>query len=205
MHADFQELLALRDGTQVDAPVWQHVAGCAHCKLELTRLATLQQELHHLPPFEPPARAWPIIRDQVERLPQRRLGVHLAFSSAAAAASLVAALTLLWLVHREHETRGSDSIQSLVSRSQELEAVLQTFPPRPTVERANTSATIDDLQTRIQMLDQQLSAVPRDDRDRAQRLWSARVELMNSLVYVRYAEAARNEPKSDSAAATGAI
>jgi hypothetical protein len=73
------------------------------------------------------------------------------------------------------------------------------------VERAATSAAIDDLQTRIQILDQQLSAAANDDRYRTQRLWSARVELMNSLVYVRYAEAARNGDRPDHSSTIGAI
>jgi hypothetical protein len=73
------------------------------------------------------------------------------------------------------------------------------------VERAATSAAIDELQTRIQMLDQQLSAAANDDGYRTQRLWSARVQLMNSLVYVRYAEAARNSDRSDPSSTIGAI
>lgn len=221
MHADFQELLALRSGTPVAADVGQHVASCAQCGLELARLHRLQQELHRLPSFEPPARAWPLIRAQLERLPHRRRGIHRSLVSAAVAASLVAALTLLWLLRPDrghggvNETRitaswpgasgSKDPIQALVTRSQRLEAILRTLPPRPTVERAATSATIDDLQTRIQLLDRQLSSVARDDRNQTQRLWSVRVQLMNSLVYVRYAEAARNGDQSDNTTTTGAI
>jgi hypothetical protein len=141
--------------------------------------------------------------------------------SAAAAASFAVGFILLWPVRPNqtdigvHEAMISDKgtgarddgdpIPSLVSRSQHLEAVLQRLPPRPAVERAATSATIDDLQTRIQMLDQRLSASAKDDLDQTRRLWSARVELMNSLVYVRYAEAARNGDPSDNASVSGAI
>ena len=174
---------------------------------ELTRLNRLKHELRQLPSFEPPEHAWPLIRERLERLPNQRRGVPRVFAPAAVAAGLVVALTSLWLMHlhRGHAGPGDDTIQSLVSRSQRLEAVLNTLPPRPTVERAATSAAIDDLQTRIQILDQQLSAAANDDRYRTQRLWSARVELMNSLVYVRYAEAARNGDRPDHSSTIGAI
>jgi hypothetical protein len=85
-------------------------------------------------------------------------------------------------------------IGSLVTRSQRLEGILQSLPRRPTVERAATSATIDELQARIQLLDLQLSTVATSDpdRDRTQRLWNTRVQLLSSLVSVRCAEAARD-------------
>jgi hypothetical protein len=67
------------------------------------------------------------------------------------------------------------------------------------VERAGTSAAIDELQTRIQALDLELFALQQNalqqndiDPDQAQRLWSERVQLLTSLVGVRYAEASRN-------------
>jgi hypothetical protein len=175
---------------------------------ELARLSRLKHELRQLPSFEPPEHAWPLIRERLERLPRRRRGVRWVFVPAAVAAGLVATLTLLWLMHMDRGHAGpddDDTIRSLVSRSQRLEAVLNTLPPRPTVERAATSAAIDELQTRIQMLDQQLSAAANDDGYRTQRLWSARVQLMNSLVYVRYAEAARNGDRSDHSSTIGAI
>jgi hypothetical protein len=207
MHADFQELLALRDGAPVGAEVGQHVAGCAQCGSELARLKRLKHELHQLPSFEPQEHAWPLIRERLERLPRRRRVTPWAFAPAAVAAGLVATLTLLWWIRLDHGHAGSDdaTIQSLVSRSQRLEAVLNTLPPRPTVERAATSAAIDELQTRIQILDQQLSAAANGDRYQTQRLWSARVQLMNSLVYVRYAEAARNGDRPDHSPTFGAI
>ena len=173
---------------------------------ELARLSRLKHELRQLPSFEPPEHAWPLIRERLERLPRRRLDGPWIFVPAAVAAGLVATLTLLWMMHMDRGHPGpDDAIQSLVSRSQRLEAVLNTLPPRPTVERAATSAAIDELQTRIQLLDQQLSAAANDDGHRTQRLWSARVQLMNSLVYVRYAEAARNGDRSDHSSTMGAI
>jgi len=101
---------------------------------------------------------------------------------------------------------GADSVGTLMQRSQRLDAVLQVLPRRPQVERAGTSATIDELQNRIQMLDLQLSAATGEQHhDDARRLWNARVELMNSLVHVRYAEAAANADLSEPSTNLGAI
>ena len=92
-----------------------------------------------------------------------------------------------------------------MDRSQRLDALLQILRRPAQVERAGTSATIDELQSRIQLLDLQLSATPKDQLPHAQRLWSARVELMNSLVHVRYAEAAGSADISEPLNSPGAI
>jgi hypothetical protein len=218
MHADFQKLLALRDADPVDAAVGQHVASCTQCGFELARLKRLKDELRQLPAFEAPSGAWSLIRERLKNPAVERRVIPWQWVTAAAVACW--ALGIAALVHLSHrplsndtmsasnEVRvsgGNDPVQALVSRSQRLETVLRTLPPRPTVERATTSATIDELQTGIQMLDQQLSAAIKDSQEQTQRLWSARVDLMNSLVYVRYAEAGRNSDKSDNPSMIGAI
>jgi hypothetical protein len=220
MHAHFQELLDIRDGAPVDSTVLQHIGQCDECGRELARLTTLKGELRQLPGFEPPARAWNGIRERMERQPSRRPSRAPAF---ALAASVLVAVLVLPMIHRSQELppgdfssavnpanaipeAASESVGSLMQRSQRLDAVLQVLPRRPQVERAGTSATIDELQSRIQMLDVQLSAASGEQRhDDAQRLWNARVELMNSLVHVRYAEAAANADLSEPSSNLGAI
>jgi hypothetical protein len=218
MHADFQELLAIRDGAPVDANVMQHMTLCAECSRELARLVALKNDLQELPSFEPPARAWAVIRGQLQRQPQHRPSRA---PLLALAASVVVAVLVLPMIHRtpvlvpsdasvsandQPTSDDKDALGALVRRSQRLEAVLQVLPPRPRVERAGTSATIDELQNRIQMLDLQLSAASEGEHGNdAQRLWSARVELMNSLVHVRYAEAAGNADLSEHSTNLGAI
>jgi hypothetical protein len=218
MHADFQELLAIRDGAPVDAMVSQHALECPECSRELTRLAALKNELRQLPCYEEPERAWASIRSQVERLPLRRPNRA---PLAALAASIALAVLVLPLMHRTPvftppDTSVSasqlpggddqDGLGALMQRSQRLEAVLQVLPRRPQVELAGTSATIDELQNRIQLVDHQLSTASVDQPGpAARRLWSARVELMNSLVHVRYAEAAGNADLSEPSTNLGAI
>ena len=221
MHADFQELLNLRDGGPLAADAAQHIARCPRCSLELGRLQRLARQLQELPQFEPPSLAWSAIAQQLDQLPTKpahRAGWKLA--SAAAVATVLIAIALLRSALVERGTapapgplQGStpiadtESIGALVTRSQQLEAVLHRLPQRPSVERAATSETIDELQGRIAVLDLQLSNLWRVDMDRAQtqRLWSQRVQLLNSLVYVRYAEAARAGYQPTNTLDTGVI
>jgi hypothetical protein len=217
MHADFQELLAIRDGAPVDALVARHALECPECSRELTRLAALKNELRQLPSYEPPERAWASLRSQMERLPPRRPNRA---PLVALAASITLAVLVLPLIHRtpvlippdssvsasQLPGNDKDGLGALMQRSQRLEAVLQVLPRRPQVERAGTSATIDELQNRIQLVDHQLSMASADQPGAdARRLWSARVELMNSLVHVRYAEAAGNADLSEPSTNLGAI
>jgi hypothetical protein len=216
MHADFQELLAIRDGAPVDAVVARHTLECPECSRELTRLATLKNDLRQLPSYEPPEHAWGSIRSQMERLPLRRPNRA---PLVALAASIALAVLVLPLIHRTpvltppDTSAGQlpggddkDGVGALMQRSQRLEAVLQVLPRRPQVELAGTSATIDELQNRIQLVDHQLSTASADQPGTdARRLWSARVELMNSLVHVRYAEAAGNVDLSEPSTNLGAI
>jgi hypothetical protein len=206
MHADFAQLTAVRDGVSLDPGVEEHIARCSRCSFELTQLARVKHDLRQLPAFEPPPGAWRAVCERLAGAPPRRARPRPLWAFAAAGGAL-AALALAWFVFLEHGVARTppspvtarqpaksepDAIGTLISRSQRLEAILHTLPPRPNVERAGTSATIDYLQTRIQLVDAQLSDPARAtlDRDRAERLWSARVELLNSLVHVRYAEAA---------------
>jgi hypothetical protein len=207
MHADFQELLRLRAGGPVDVEVAQHVAKCPRCGLELGRLQRLAHDLNQLPQFDPPQRAWATIQERLAQSPAQ--GARPGWFYICAAAASIAAITLgvLWsgTFDRDHaapgagtvtatvgNTASNESIGQLVRRSQELEALLRTIPHRPAMEQAATSATIDEIQSSIQMLDLQLSNGSQIDHQEAERLWSTRVQLLDSLVYVRYAEVARD-------------
>lgn len=85
-------------------------------------------------------------------------------------------------------------VEALMAQSQHLDYLLQKLPERPRVERVSTAATIDTIEQRIQWLDFQLSYASDSGLSEAQsrQLWRERVELMDSLVKVRYAEAGRS-------------
>ena len=83
------------------------------------------------------------------------------------------------------------TVDQLVAQSRQLDDLLQDLPQRPSVERIAMAATLDSIEERIQWLDVQLSFASTADLNetQAQRLWRERVDLMDSLVKVRYAEA----------------
>ena len=215
MHASFQELLNLRDEVTTDAATRRHLSECAQCAAELARLRQLKIELRALPQHAPPRHVWHSIRDELERSP--RQGGRRPLLIAAAATLLIAmVLSVLQVAYRDPLPRtarivsagtGDQALQSLVHRSQQLEDLLQRLPPRPSVERAATSAAIDDLQTRIQVLDLQLDALPKstDEPQQAAELWSRRVQLLHSLIDVRYAEAVRGADESINSRYSGVI
>lgn len=198
MHADFQALLALRDGTPVSESIVSHVEGCDQCRLELERLAAFKQRLRSLPSYSPPSQVWQAISQEISPRENFKRWPSL---TAVAAVMLLITVAFVWVL-RMNATRvtlaeqsGSKSgdVVALMADSQRLEALLHSLPPRPPVEKAVTSATIDELQSRIELVDFQLSQDGEPvDRAEMQRLWNARVQLLNSLVYVRYAEVAGN-------------
>jgi hypothetical protein len=206
MHARIEHLLSLRDGEPVGAELVAHVKSCPICTGELQRLSAIRAEMQALPQFDPPDFAWERIQQTVperaETLAPRKVGF------AAAAAALIT-LAVIALIARHGDLRSSEQtakapkilnqpmaadvsyLDELVAQSQQLEQILQTLPERPRIERVSTAATIDTIEQRIAWLDFQLSSAPGDDlsEEQSRRLWRERVELMDSLVKVRYAEA----------------
>ncbi len=95
------------------------------------------------------------------------------------------------------ETAGStveaDSMAELMTRSQQLEQVLRAMPEGPQVVSADTAGTISVLEDRVALIDYQLTmgGQPELSAAQLQRLWQERVDVMNSLVQVRYAQAQR--------------
>jgi hypothetical protein len=202
MHASVTQLLSHRDREPLLVHTATHIDQCSECREDAKQLAQVQERLRALPSFDPPEHAWSLIRSRVQvTAPARRTW---SFATAALIGA-IAVLPLLFLVHQENarirakaaaravlaQLDGTTDV--LVSRSQQLEQTLQTLPDRPSVERAATSVAINALQERIQWLDSQLlySSETGMDEQQRQSLWTERVQLLGSLVNVRYAEAAR--------------
>ena len=82
---------------------------------------------------------------------------------------------------------------SLTGESARLERLLNEIPYQPRLTNAGTATTISGLQDQIAMVDQQLmySRVNGLQPGQAEALWRERVDLMNALLHVRYAEAQR--------------
>jgi len=205
MHASIDHLLSLRDGQPVDAATVAHVDQCARCLAELRKLRETQVKLQSLPQLDAPSSFQEIQRAMARpaNAPRRIVSARLV------AALAFVTLTAIFFValrdgtrtpvaeHKpvEQQTPAIDIIETarvpeLVARSQQLKDLLQKLPDRPRIERVSTAAMIDTIEDRIQWLDFQLSDA-RDsglNEEQTRRLWRERVELMDSLVKVRYAE-----------------
>ena len=87
----------------------------------------------------------------------------------------------------------ADDRDALIERSRRLEAALAAVRFRPQVVNAGTAMTIETLEDHIAFVDYRLSMEAEDPLppEQERRLWQQRVELMDSLVNVRYAQLQR--------------
>lgn len=195
MHARIDQLLSQRDGEPVDVNTVWHIESCAQCSSALARLKTMQQRLQALPSFDPP----PLSSMRSVRIRGRR-----AVPAAIAAAGVLA--IAIGIARRDRvvevqtpepvaaaqkpSVNQAEPLATLMAQSRQLDELLRHLPERPSIERVALAATIDTIEQRIQWLDVQLSYAPETglNDEQARRLWRERVDLMDSLVKVRYAE-----------------
>jgi hypothetical protein len=203
MHAGIDELLRLRDreaAVEADA----HVRECVHCQAELARLRALSADLRELPSTVMPPDRWDAIRSELRGastavvMPSRRPGWLLPVASAA-----LVLVAVLFTFNNRERTAGTDAVEDLqaralkesrlelVAESQRLESLLAALPGEPRLTRAQTALTVAGLEDRIQWVDYRLGLANEAGlaAEPAERLWRERVDLLNSLVAVRYAEA----------------
>lgn len=203
MHARIDQLLSLRDGEPVDADVKSHLPQCAQCAAELKRLMQVQMRLQALPLVEPPPELWDGVRALLDAPKKQRgpmriavavvvaVGIVTTFVARQMSAPSQPAQTLS--PSSESQSQQLDAeLARLIAQSRELDALLDRLPERPQTQRLPLALAIDSIEQRIQLLDLQLAAMPTDASGERQteRLWHERVGLMDSLVKVRYAEAA---------------
>lgn len=207
MHAPIDHLLSLRDGQPVDAATAAHVEQCQRCTAELTKLRETRARLQSLPQLDAPSSFQEIQRAMARPVvaPRRAVSPRLV-----AGLAFLTLTTIFFVALRDESTppmaerraapaaeqaQPADLVQNarvpeLVAQSQHLEGLLQRLPERPRIERVSTAAMIDTIEDRIQWLDFQLSDASDSglNEEQTRRLWCERVELMDSLVKVRYAE-----------------
>ena len=204
MHARIDQLLSIRDGEPVEASVRAHVDCCRQCGATIEQLRDIRERLQALPGVEAVPAAWTSV--QARHAAQGRAARRRPVASRLVAVASVASLTLFATLYRSGSdvARGpspastppparGDTVAVLLDRSLELEQALAALPSRPAVERADTSIPIDALEARVQWIDHQLSLAGAEgviDGD-AEQLWRERVEVMSSLVRLRYVEAQR--------------
>ena len=207
MHARIDHLLSLRDGDAVDLAVRSHAESCSECAGSRVALETMRRRLAALPPVDAPPDGWTRLRARIEAA-QRPAGPRRGSGVAAIAASCAMLALVAGVLLRETGPGAPElvaapesvvpppnlaSIEELRDRSRLLEEVLAALPARPAVERAGTAVPIDTLQAQVQWVDHQLSVSGAEQAppDLRERLWRERVEIMNTLLQLRYVEAQR--------------
>lgn len=210
MHASIEQLLDLRDaqnqdGQAGDPELRAHLDSCGACRAELSRLVNLRETMRSLPEIEPPDGRWQsIVQAPSKFAPSWRQPLAWGI-----AASL---LVMVWLagnlsgrdsienrvadsaavdpVAATAGTSQTDDVNTLKNRSRQLGVLLQSLPGRPNVVRAGTENTISSLENSLAMvnftLNQPDTALTSGE---SKELWQHKVNLMDSLVKVRYAEA----------------
>lgn len=203
MHPRLEHLLSLRDGEPVDARVRDHVAACAECAETLRGVAAVAGQLRALPAAPARADGWDDVRRRLASRERSARSRRAAGAFATAASIGVIALAISWRLQEPAAPgdaratavaaadAGDADIERLQSESQALDALLAALGGTPAVERAGSAVPIDTIEAQVQWLDHQLSAAAAEPLApaSAEELWRERVELMNSLVQLRYVEA----------------
>jgi len=216
MHATIEQLLAIRDHEPLAAGIKQHADRCLLCRERLDALILTRDELQRLPAQAPRSDLWPAILNATQRrrhgLVRRQQWVRYGGFGLAASALLAAILFVYQTQEQANNAQPSltarvnavtpeysqpgtvpdatePDLTELMARSARLETALHALPRRPFVTRASTAETIAGLQAGVALIDYQLNTNPgKLPVQTSRQLWQQRVDLMNSLVSVRYAE-----------------
>jgi hypothetical protein len=210
MHTRTEDLLSLRDGGPIDAATRERLLADASALLELERLQRVRERLRELPVIEPPAHAWAAI-EAACAAPQRGRGGlpgRVAGGTVIAAAIALLAVWFLATPERTPDTPIASSVvgsspsssdrplipvryASLVDESQRLDRLLARLPDQRSLMSASTAGMIAGLEDHIAWLDEQLTlaVVGGAAPEHREPLWSERVDMMNALLHLRYAQA----------------
>lgn len=196
-HLTMDQLLALREpgtepGTQAAR---EHLEACAACQAELDQLHQRVARLRALPALRPTRNRFLAVRAELTADRRRRQARWAGIGGLALAASV--ALVVVTLPDRaggEGVTAGlAAELTETISRSQQLERALVALEPESRVIDGRTSAITGRLEDRLQLLDRELQAADRLDRQvRMQeqlKLWRERVGLLDALVDVHVTRA----------------
>ncbi|HET7369723.1 MAG TPA: hypothetical protein VFL45_08975 [Gammaproteobacteria bacterium] len=203
MHPSITDLLKIRDAEPVAADVRVHVDSCDHCANQLRELAAVRERLRALPPAPAPDGVWERI-EAAAAVPERRAPRRGWLALGTAAAMLLAAGGA-WMATiggvttvpadrpalTETASTSAPSLAALQRQSSQLEATLDALRGRDAMMSARAAGTIANLEDGVASIDYRLNQAAARGMAPAQarQLWSQRVDLMRSLVTVRYVQA----------------
>jgi len=212
MHPSTQDLLKLRDGEPIDAQLQARLMADPRATAELERLERVKTALCELPELAPPADAWSRIRSELEWKSRGRSRLLTRCAAGLAVAAGVAAVAIL--VTRTPdvtETQGivphiaanddsretrlaapvtAASYAGLLEESARLERVLTRLPAQRHLMRVGTASTITGLEDQILLIDAHMTtgAARGFEPEYRDALLRTRVDVMNALIHVRYAQ-----------------
>jgi hypothetical protein len=148
-------------------------------------------KLRELPELLPPPGVWERVLEAERARGAVRRFWRRATALAAVAAVVTVGVAAYFVNAPDANFEGDASYAALVAESARLEQVLAELPASRPLMVGSTASTIVGLEDRIAFVDTQLSyaAAQGTAAPYRQALWGERVELMNALVYVRFAQA----------------
>lgn len=192
-HLSVEQLLACRDpGLEPGgAAARAHLAECPACQAEAARLDQRAARLRALPALRPARDNWTVVRGRLTAERRRRTIRR----TLVAGLGLAAVVTLVVLLRiRAGNTPGHElAISAAMSRSSQLEQLIQSYNPEQRVTDGRTVQMAGQLEDRIAVLDRELEMAQlmdaRDRDDQLLRLWRQRVGLLDALVDVHLTRA----------------
>ena len=192
-HLSVEQLLELRERGAEPGQVAarEHLQACPACQAELGRMDQRVARLRALPALRPARDHWPAVRERVVATRRLRRLRWAGIATLAAAAALVVVV-----VHRRQSTAQvttAVAINDVMTRSHQLERVLEAYNPDARVTDGVTARVAGELEDRIAVVDRRLEVAQMMDaqqRDAALlRLWQERVGLLDALVDVHLTRA----------------
>ena len=153
-----------------------------------------------LPEFAAPASGW---RGVLAAREEREARLDRRWPAALAAAVLVATAGLAWWLQSAQRELSADApateasalpvAAAIRAENERLESIPASLPERNAM-RGSTAFTVAELEDRLALVDDRLSLVSLEPNapERAEALWRERVDVMHTLVQVRYADAVGN-------------
>ncbi len=217
MYPSTEDLLKIRDGEPVDAAVRAAVDADPKLRAEVARLKATRNALQALPEIEPPPGVWDSVLAQAEsERAETSLTPRMHWPLRGAIAATVAIFAVMFVVRAPNEpatpapstivpevpavaTSGltqriaTPTYTLLAAESAKLERALNQISYQPRLMKATTASTITGLEDQIALIDQRLMYAPAYGLQPrgAEALMRERVDVMNALVLVRYAQAQR--------------
>ncbi len=194
-HLAVDQLVALREpGLEPGlSAAREHLAGCQLCQAEAARLDQRSARLKALPSLRPARDQWPILQRKLAAERRRRRLRWVAIAGVAAAASIAAVVTVR--IRDRHQGAAQLAIDSVMTRSRQLEQLIQAYNPDRRVTDGVTAGVAGQLEDRIAQVDQQLQMAQLEENRKSEaemlRLWRQRVGLLDALVDVHLTRASQ--------------